>query len=126
MREFLFKTRIQNDENLARLSSREGGKDCSRYSGTVILSFSSLWNLFISVFTAYQHPGCSALSTRWSQCAYNLRGGMVEERVLALVLGQVALNPSVVNFSASIFSSIKWIRSYISGMAGFLRDRLLY
>jgi len=45
---------------------------------------------------------------------------MVEERALALVLGQVGLNPSVVNFSASVFSSIKWIHAYISGMAGFL------
>lgn len=50
----------------------------------------------------------------------------MEERALALVLGQVGLNPSIVNFSTSVFSSIKWMHSYMSGMAGSLRDRLLY
>lgn len=55
---------------IARMSLRKGEKEGSRNFGTVILSFSTLWNLFISVCTPCQHPGCSCPSQWACVCLY--------------------------------------------------------
>lgn len=103
-----FKMRIQNDELLPRMILRNGEEEGSRKFGTVIWSFRSLWDLFISLCATCQHPGCSCLCHWRSSCACNVRQ-RGEGKSTGVGVGMGWVESQSCGCLSLISSSIKWV-----------------